>query len=147
MPGRCRYHSHPLKRIKSAPNTSALMVCTAPWADRGRKVAGPTKRRLATLPSTSNFTSENQQYRELRLSQSRENRICVQFGPLGVVSQRKLRTSLADGRPVSSRLVPSAGNPLGNTVSEREADDQSNCNFQHWGPRQLPRGPTVAERV
>src|SRR5207245_830536 len=31
-------------------------------------------------------------------------RICVQFGPVGVVSQRKLRTSLADGRPVSSRL-------------------------------------------
>jgi hypothetical protein len=50
-----------------------------------------------------------------------------------VVSQRKLRTSLADGRPLSSCLVPSAGNPLGNTVSEREADDQSNCNFQHWG--------------
>jgi hypothetical protein len=50
-----------------------------------------------------------------------------------LVSQRQLRISLADGRPLSSRLVPSAGNPLGNSVSEREADDQSNCNFQHWG--------------
>src|SRR5262249_53012119 len=55
----------------------------------------------------------------------------------GMVSQRKLRTSLADGRPLSSRLVPPAGNPLRNTVSEREADDQSNCNFQHWEARQL----------
>ena len=35
------------------------------------------------------------------------------------------------------RLVPSAGNPLANTVSECEANDQSDCNFQHCESRQL----------
>jgi hypothetical protein len=38
-------------------------------------------------------------------------------------------TRQSNATSLSSRLVPSAGNPLGNTVSEREADDQSNCNF------------------
>ena len=34
---------------------------------------------------------------------------------------------------------PSARNPLANTVSECEANDQNDCNFQHWESRQHRR--------
>src|SRR5262249_30321360 len=33
---------------------------------------------------------------------------------------------------MSLQSTPSAGKPLANTVSECEANDQSDCNFQHW---------------
>jgi hypothetical protein len=33
--------------------------------------------------------------------------------------------------PLSLRWAPSAGKPLANTVSECEANDQSDCSFQH----------------
>ncbi len=33
--------------------------------------------------------------------------------------------------PLSLRLAPSAGEPLANTVSECEANDQGDCSFQH----------------
>ena len=36
-------------------------------------------------------------------------------------------------------LAPSARNPLANTVSESEPNDQSDCNLQHWEWRQLRR--------
>jgi hypothetical protein len=39
------------------------------------------------------------------------------------------------GTSLSLRLTPSAGNPLANTVPECEANDQSDCNFQHWKSR------------
>src|SRR5262249_37776381 len=53
----------------------------------------------------------------------------------GTTSRR--RHSLASyrqlkGASLSLRLAPLAGSPLGNTVSECEANDQSNCNFHHW---------------
>src|SRR5262245_52355934 len=35
------------------------------------------------------------------------------------------------GTSLSLRLAPSAGNPLADTVSEYEASDQSDWNFQH----------------
>ena len=33
--------------------------------------------------------------------------------------------------PLSLRLAPSAGEPLPNTVSETETNDQNDCSFQH----------------
>jgi hypothetical protein len=39
------------------------------------------------------------------------------------------------GTSLPLRLVPPAGNPLANTVSECEANDQNDCNyydFRHW---------------
>jgi len=42
------------------------------------------------------------------------------------------------------RLASSAGNPLADTVSKCEANDQSDCNFEHRGPpRQRLRPPRV----
>ena len=41
---------------------------------------------------------------------------------------------------LSRRLAPSAGNPFANTVSEREANDQSDCNFKHRGRRDNAQG-------
>jgi hypothetical protein len=37
--------------------------------------------------------------------------------------------------PLSLRLAPSAGEPLANTVSECEANDQNDCSFQHCEPQ------------
>jgi hypothetical protein len=39
-------------------------------------------------------------------------------------------------------LTPSAGNPLANTVPQCEANDQSDCNFQHWSRANLDREPS-----
>ncbi len=43
----------------------------------------------------------------------------------GVVPAQLIGTSL------SLRLTPSEGNPLANTISECEANDQSDYNFKH----------------
>jgi hypothetical protein len=40
---------------------------------------------------------------------------------------------------LSLRLAPSMGNPLANTVSECEANDQSDCNFKYRGRRDKGR--------
>jgi hypothetical protein len=36
------------------------------------------------------------------------------------------------GTSLSLRLSSAAGNPLANAVSERESNDQNDCNFRHW---------------
>jgi len=49
------------------------------------------------------------------------------------------------GTSLSRGFAPSAGNPFANTVSEREANDQSDCNFKHQPIRALEHddlGPT-----
>ena len=37
------------------------------------------------------------------------------------------------------RLAPPAGNPLANTVSESEPNDQNDCDLRHWGPPERDR--------
>ena len=44
------------------------------------------------------------------------------------------------GTSLSRGFAPSAGNPFANTVSEREANDQSDCNFKHRGRRDNAQG-------
>jgi hypothetical protein len=41
-------------------------------------------------------------------------------------------------------MAPSAGNPLAHTVSECEADDQNDCDFQHCISEGLERSPVKA---
>jgi hypothetical protein len=51
------------------------------------------------------------------------------------------------GTSLSRRSAPPAGNPFANTVSESEANDQSDCNFKHRGARTtLPSGPCSGAR-
>jgi hypothetical protein len=42
--------------------------------------------------------------------------------------------------PLSLRSAPSAGNPLANTISDCEANDQRNYNF-HWRRLPCPQQP------
>jgi hypothetical protein len=48
--------------------------------------------------------------------------------------------------PLSLRSAPSAGNPLANTISDCEANDQSNYNF-HWRRLPCPQQPNVPAQL
>jgi hypothetical protein len=62
--------------------------------------------------------------------------------PLPYRPTAKLRPGwrrLPKGTSLPLRSAPPAGNPLANTVSESEPNDQKDCDLQHCGSRQLRR--------